>query len=301
VVSVREHDEREGAKNRVRDAVHLLRSYEHIYHDAYESELPDLGRDSSTLIYEAARATSAAPFFFKAMEIRRYKYMDGGVGYNNPSLLAWNEVVQMTSDRSINPSLFLSVGTGRSRPQSRFGGLPSLIKWARKSITETESNHVAMVAVTNAARTRYYRMTVHSGLEKMSLGEWKKKRRTKTEKNQARTENGAARQVATGRENEPPGAAAGNPPDQPSAGRRLKEEKWDYVTLNEIRRCTNNYCNPRQDSHLERTLGRQPRIDQCAEQLLDISRRRMAANPDRWRNFITNPYETLQSANPTHS
>ena len=35
-------------------------------------------------IWEAARATSAAPTFFKALKKGEKSYVDGGLGYNNP-------------------------------------------------------------------------------------------------------------------------------------------------------------------------------------------------------------------------
>lgn len=38
-------------------------------------------------IWEAARATSAAPSFFSAMKINGYLMIDGGLGANNP--LGW--------------------------------------------------------------------------------------------------------------------------------------------------------------------------------------------------------------------
>lgn len=299
VVSVREEDERVGRRTLHRDAVHLLRSYEHLdHHQAYDAELPVLGRDNATLIYEAARATSAAPFFFKPMEIRRYKYMDGGVGYNNPSTLAWNEVVQMTPDKNnqkIYPSIFLSIGTGRSKPQSRFGGLPGLINWARKFITETESTHRNMLSLTAAAGTTYHRMNVHSGLEKMSFGEWKKKRRPKTKGDQVQREvNGTTGPVVTNQENGQRGMGSSISADQPGVRRRLKEDKWEYKTLDTIRRCTDTYCSPRQDSLLIEIYGRPPKINECARQLFDISQARMAADPERWQNFIKNHSETAR-------
>jgi patatin-like phospholipase/acyl hydrolase len=35
-------------------------------------------------IWEAARATSAAPIFFKRLEKDGKKFIDGGLGFNNP-------------------------------------------------------------------------------------------------------------------------------------------------------------------------------------------------------------------------
>jgi patatin-like phospholipase/acyl hydrolase len=38
-------------------------------------------------IWEAARATTAAPTYFPRMKLDDYEYIDGGVGFNNPVLL----------------------------------------------------------------------------------------------------------------------------------------------------------------------------------------------------------------------
>ena len=39
----------------------------------------------SASIWEAGRATSAAPIFFLSIEIRDVLYSDGGTGWNNPT------------------------------------------------------------------------------------------------------------------------------------------------------------------------------------------------------------------------
>jgi patatin-like phospholipase/acyl hydrolase len=37
-------------------------------------------------IWEAARATTAAPTYFPRMQLGDRQYIDGGIGYNNPVL-----------------------------------------------------------------------------------------------------------------------------------------------------------------------------------------------------------------------
>jgi tetratricopeptide (TPR) repeat protein len=71
---------------------------------------------SKCAIWKAARATTAAPTFFKAMTITdpapAMTYVDGGLGYNNPSWLAREEC-----DR-ISPGcmpFIISLGTGRQK------------------------------------------------------------------------------------------------------------------------------------------------------------------------------------------
>lgn len=45
----------------------------------------DPGRVGDWYIWQAARATSAAPHYFDSVKIDGVSYVDGGLGYNNPS------------------------------------------------------------------------------------------------------------------------------------------------------------------------------------------------------------------------
>ena len=56
----------------------FLRSY---INDKHKSLIPDIK------IWEAARATSAAPSYFAPVVVGKYKLIDGGLGANNP--LGW--------------------------------------------------------------------------------------------------------------------------------------------------------------------------------------------------------------------
>ncbi|KAK6536357.1 hypothetical protein TWF281_000596 [Arthrobotrys megalospora] len=64
-------------------------------------------------IWEAVRATSAAPTFFNPIAVNGIQYSDGGLGYNNPAMLTYLEVVQ-TYGKSFPIKCFISVGTGSS-------------------------------------------------------------------------------------------------------------------------------------------------------------------------------------------
>jgi len=68
-------------------------------------------------IWQAARATSAAPSFFEPIVIRvpapGGSYVDGGVRYNNPSSLALDEARQIWP--RVKRFSLVSVGTGRQR------------------------------------------------------------------------------------------------------------------------------------------------------------------------------------------
>src|SRR5579864_2407633 len=70
---------------------------------------------SKCAIWEAARATSAAPSFFKPMTIENplppITYVDGGLGYNNPAKLALVEAERIWNCKS-NDVCLVSIGTG---------------------------------------------------------------------------------------------------------------------------------------------------------------------------------------------
>lgn len=72
-------------------------------------------------IWEAARATSAAPSFFKPMTIENppppITYVDGGLGYNNPSQLALLEAQRIWNTKNKDMCL-VSIGTGQQSAAS---------------------------------------------------------------------------------------------------------------------------------------------------------------------------------------
>ena len=72
-------------------------------------------------IWEAARATSAAPSFFKPMTIENpappITYVDGGLGYNNPSQLALVEAQRIWNSKNKDVCL-VSIGTGQQSAAS---------------------------------------------------------------------------------------------------------------------------------------------------------------------------------------
>ncbi len=78
----------------------LFRSYQCEDHDA-----------SECTIWEAGRATSAAPTFFKPVQIGRGVFIDGGLAHNNPGELALFEAQKIW--RTAQRFCLVSIGTGR--------------------------------------------------------------------------------------------------------------------------------------------------------------------------------------------
>ncbi|KAK2009896.1 patatin-like phospholipase [Colletotrichum eremochloae] len=80
----------------------ILRSYEN---PREKSVLPGIK------IWQAARATSAAPTYFAPLKVDGYQFVDGGLEANNPLGWLWNEVLT-TFGAKREAACFLSLGTG---------------------------------------------------------------------------------------------------------------------------------------------------------------------------------------------
>ena len=101
-------------------------------------------------LWQAARATSAAPTFFKPMSIDRPRppiiYVDGGMGYNNPSEVALNEA------RRIWPSCtqfgLVSIGTGRSKANAiQFSGAAEANPDVQRFLLEDIRSYIPNVVI----------------------------------------------------------------------------------------------------------------------------------------------------------
>jgi len=82
-------------------------------------------------IWEAARATTAATTFFAPAEIKSRnitsKFLDGGLGANNPSDQLWYEAEEVWGPGLLQPQIrcLLLIGTGKPVPEA-FGRYPAL-------------------------------------------------------------------------------------------------------------------------------------------------------------------------------
>ena len=169
----------------VSEKPYLFRTYGHL-HKSEDLEVSTYDRNLQQAhdvpIWQVARATSAAPTYFKPVEIDNIEYLDGGFGANNPCLEMYYEVRKMNNNAQKSAKFILSVGTGRNKSDSRFkgGGLSrywNYIIFARKWASESESTHEEMTKkrddLQESDRFDYYRLNVESGLNLMKLDEWR--------------------------------------------------------------------------------------------------------------------------------
>lgn len=125
-------------------------------------------------IWKVARATSAAPAYFKPMKIDDDEYLDGGFGANNPCAEVYDEVQRMNNSAERCVGLIISVGTGKLQ-QSRFQGRGfrryiGFFHFATKWAADSEEKHIDM---TRLNLPNYARFNVESALGAMKLDEWR--------------------------------------------------------------------------------------------------------------------------------
>ena len=141
-------------------------------------------REYNCTIWEAARATSAAPTFFKIIMIgpdgSGIEYVDAGIGCNNPVKEVIAEAARVFGEDA-PIAVIVSIGTGQSgsvgltKPDAFQKWLPTNLISVLKEIA-TDSGRVAeeMERKYKNASGLYNRLDVDRGLQSVSLDEWKK-------------------------------------------------------------------------------------------------------------------------------
>ncbi|KAF4946805.1 hypothetical protein FSARC_14115 [Fusarium sarcochroum] len=109
-------------------------------------------------IWEAARATSAAPTFFDSIEFSNgATFRDGALGQNNPIFELVNEVSQEFPNREI--ATIVSLGTGVSSSIDLGKGLISVAKACSKIATDTEGKAEEFLKTYSNANTCEWLLT----------------------------------------------------------------------------------------------------------------------------------------------
>lgn len=135
-------------------------------------------------VWEAARATSAAPTYFKRIMIPTrdgvlMPYIDGGLGRNNPTGILLDEASRVFPDR--RPACVVSIGTGRLAPVP----IPSpsyiqriipsnVIRAAIAISTGSEDTAQDIERRFRNEPNVYFRFNVEQGMEGIKLGSWKR-------------------------------------------------------------------------------------------------------------------------------
>ncbi|CAG7941661.1 unnamed protein product [Penicillium salamii] len=139
---------------------------------SYTNDLDPPDADLASIkLWQAARATSAAPGYFKPMDIGRVTLVDGGLLANNPLGWLWIEILSLYGPTR-ETDCFLSIGTGMganvavARPGLDFkNAMESFAEIA----TNTENTNILFRALVDAfaphAQTKkYFRLNVSKEL-----------------------------------------------------------------------------------------------------------------------------------------
>ncbi|KAE9379634.1 hypothetical protein N431DRAFT_364884, partial [Stipitochalara longipes BDJ] len=129
-------------------------------------------------IWEACRATSAAPTFFPPISIGNppINYVDGALGHNNPIRSLCKEAKQLWPSRNI--ASIISIGTGVPSSVNSGPTLKPLMETLKAISTDAERTASQVLQEMEGTYGRdqnvYFRFNVQRGLESVRLDEWKK-------------------------------------------------------------------------------------------------------------------------------
>jgi hypothetical protein len=125
--------------------------------------------DEGFTVLQAARATSAAPTIFDALEIKQgrivKKFVDAGLGYNNPLRLLLNEAKDLWPSRDI--ACLVSIGTGRPNVEGIRPSLKALAETCRDMVTDADKvaeEYKREWQRRDSKQEPYFRFTVQRGL-----------------------------------------------------------------------------------------------------------------------------------------
>jgi Patatin-like phospholipase len=144
-------------------------------------------KEYNCAIWEAARATSAAPTFFKHISIgpdgAATAYVDAGLGCNNPIKQVLAEAARVFGDHT-HVACVLSIGTGQA--DSADFGQPGCCQLAVQRVFPIDVIRILKKIATDSGSTAeemeqryrnsniYHRLDVDRGLDSVYLDEWKR-------------------------------------------------------------------------------------------------------------------------------
>ncbi|KAI4120770.1 MAG: hypothetical protein LQ338_006779 [Usnochroma carphineum] len=279
---------------------YLFRTYKNL-HRSKDPQMKSLDRNPGPAhdipIWEVARATSAAPTYFKPPKIDSREYLDGGFGdTNNPSLEIYDEVRRMNNNSNKCISLVISVGTGKNKKMSRwpktkniFGAkILNYINFAKAWASQSETQHEKMLREKAKFQFMYVRFNVEDGLDSMKLDEWKTSARAKVavgkwvgKARKSRRSNGKADKKGQSYDGQEKGNSSGS---SASSASTATEENVANKLVPEWLRPRNKTLETitkRTEEYLQ-NADVQQQIEECARKLVEGRRARARMDPQRW-------------------
>jgi predicted acylesterase/phospholipase RssA len=178
------------------DTVRLFRSYRNY----------SAGEYVNMTIWQAARATSAAPTYFKRLKIgpsnAQEEFLNGGVGSNNPTKLMMDEAYK-TFEKTRSVACVISIGAGvmdvSDLKSPTFGQkiIPrELINVMKEMVTDCEDVEKEVSRWFSAKPGVYFRFSVEKGLEDIKLEDAKELANMKTKTIRYLEQDKTARSIA---------------------------------------------------------------------------------------------------------
>lgn len=129
------------------------------------------GPASSFHIWQAARATTAAPGYFKPFENQDGVFYDGGITSNNPTLQVLAEMQVLLSHAPIN--CMVSIGTGIMPERGSIGIIPLLrfVKLLRGALGQKRDTERLVSAIAGGLDIPYFRFDPELQ-RRIPLDEW---------------------------------------------------------------------------------------------------------------------------------
>lgn len=158
-----------------------------------EGIMKNFGDAPNLPIWQVARATSAAPGYFHPIKIDevdgsdRIRFKDGGFGTNNPTKVAYYDVVDKHGKES-KIGLVISIGTGKTplnlfaRRSGHLNNAIANLKAAIKLPSRTVNAHGDMMRLADRdgeEKFPYYRFEGGEALGELAMDEWKSHRFTR--------------------------------------------------------------------------------------------------------------------------
>lgn len=145
---------------------------------SYASPRGSVGLYNQTKIWEAARATSAAPTFFDPIRIGTpaRAFGDGATGTNNPINELWNEAIDICKGESLDQNLacIISIGTGVPSLKKFGKSAKEVVASVARISTQTENTADSFNrshAELSIGQQRYFRFNAPRGLAEIGLDE----------------------------------------------------------------------------------------------------------------------------------
>ncbi|OXV08909.1 hypothetical protein Egran_03325, partial [Elaphomyces granulatus] len=130
---------------------------------------------SNCTIWQAGRATSAAPTFFDPIKIGHQLFIDGATGRNNPVEEVLAQAKLIWSDAEHRIQCIISIGTGVPDLKDFGDNLKKVIDTLKDIATETEATERRFSRDHEylGVGGRYFRYNVQQGLENVGLDEYR--------------------------------------------------------------------------------------------------------------------------------